>query len=393
MPIAQFDALPEQIQDRLTWLQHMRESSPVYFDQRTKSWQVFRYEDVSQVMSDYAHFSQVDAVPSTIVANDTSFDPGYHRQWRALLSQALMPQTLNRLTPRITQVTQDLLDQARHQGTMDVMQDLAYPLVVTTNAEILGLPGEQQAPFRRWSDVVIYFNVNQKPKPGTSSEPRVSYWSTMQEMAAYFTKLIAERRQNPQQDAISGLISGQINGKFLSEREIINNCMILLVTGMETSSNLLGNAILCFDACPQALALLQQKRDLMPGAIEEVLRFLPATSDTFRITTSEVLIGDQRIPANERVRAWIASANRDAAHFPNPDRFDIERDPNPHLSFGHGIHYCFGAPFARLLASVVLPMILEQLPGLKRAHDAPLEILDTQVVFVVKHLPVTFQAS
>src|SRR5258708_30338322 len=115
MPIAQFDALPEQIQDRLTWLQHMRVSSPVYFDQRTKSWQVFRYEDVSRVVSDYACFSQVDAVPSSIVASNTSFDAAYHRQWRALLSQALMPQTLNRLIPRITQVTQDLLNQARYQ--------------------------------------------------------------------------------------------------------------------------------------------------------------------------------------------------------------------------------------------------------------------------------------
>src|SRR5258706_15165708 len=118
MPIAQFDALPEQIQDRLTWLHHMRESSPVYFDQRTESWQVFRYKDVSRVVSDYAHFSYVCAVPSTIVANDTSFDPAYHRQWRALLSQALMPQTLNRLIPGITQGTQDLLNQARHRGTM-----------------------------------------------------------------------------------------------------------------------------------------------------------------------------------------------------------------------------------------------------------------------------------
>src|SRR5260221_4710275 len=197
MPIAQFDALPEQIQDRLTWLHHMRESSPVYFDQRTKSWQVFRYEDVSRVVSDYAHFVQVDAVPSSIIASNTSFDPAYHRQWRALLSQALMPQTLNRLTPRITEVTQDLLDQARHQGTMDVMQDLAYPLVVTIIAEMLGLPAEQQATFRRWSDVVIYSNVNKKPKPATSGELRVSYWATMQEMAVYFAKLIAERRQNP----------------------------------------------------------------------------------------------------------------------------------------------------------------------------------------------------
>src|SRR5258708_28412452 len=116
MPIVQFDALPEQIQYRVTWLQHMRESSPVYFDHRTKSWQVFRYEDVSRVVSDYARFSQVDAVPSSIIASNTSFDPAYHRQWRALVSQALMPQMLNRLTPRITQVTQDLLNQARHRG-------------------------------------------------------------------------------------------------------------------------------------------------------------------------------------------------------------------------------------------------------------------------------------
>jgi cytochrome P450 family 109 len=393
MSIAQLNALPEQIQDRMNWFQHMRESSPVYLDPRTKTWQVFRYEDVSRVVSDYAHFSQVDAVPSAIVVSDISFDAANHRQWRGLLSQALMPQAIQRLTPRITQLTQDLLDQARPKGAMDVMQDLAYPLVVTIIAEILGLPVEQQATFRRWSDVILYFNVNKKPKPATLTEPRISYWSTMQEMSAYFAALIAERRQNPKEDAISGLVTGQIDGKLLSEREIISNCMLLLVTGMETSSNLLGNAILCFDACPEALDLLRHEPGLMPDGIEEVLRFLPATSDTFRITTSVVLIGDQRIPANEKVRAWIASANRDQAQFTDPDRFDIKRNPNPHLSFGHGIHYCFGAPLARLLASLVLPMMLEQLPGLRRAQDKPLDILDTQVVFVVKHLPVTFQTS
>src|SRR5262249_3896658 len=154
----------------------------------------------------------------------------------------------------------------------------------------------------------------------------------------------------------------------LSEHELVSFCFLLLAAGQETTKNLIANTILCLTDHPDALARLQSEPALMPGAIEEVLRYLPPVWFLVRRTTQDVDLGGQRIPANERILAWTASANRDAAQFPEPERFNIEREPNRHLAFGHGIHFCVGAPLARLEAKIALPMMLAQLKDLKRVE-------------------------
>jgi cytochrome P450 len=264
---------------------------------------------------------------------------------------------------------------------MDVVSDLAFPLPAKIIAELLGVPAQDWNIFQRWARM-------------GSSDPSVSRQEAGQtmreEMFDYFSRLLEERRRKPQDDLISALALAEVDGERLSEPELLSFCTLLLVAGQETTKNLIANAIVCFTSHPEALERLIREPALVPSAIEEVLRYLPPVWFLVRQTTAELKLGGQHIPANQLVLAWIASANRDPAHFPDPDRFNLEREPNRHLAFGHGIHFCVGAPLARLEAKIALPMVLEQLKGLRRVEGNPINV-HTGLVFVIRSLPVTFQ--
>jgi cytochrome P450 len=211
-----------------------------------------------------------------------------------------------------------------------------------------------------------------------------------EEMFDYFSALLQERRRAPHEDLISALSTAEVDGERLSEAELVRFCTLLLAAGQETTKNLITNAIVCFTDHPDAMERLIREPALMPTAIEEVLRYLPPVWFLFRQTKTDVELAGQHIPANQVVLAWTASANRDPAQFPDPDRFAIEREPNRHLAFGHGIHFCVGAPLARLEARIALPMMLAQLKGLQRVEGVPITV-HTGIVFVIRSLPVTFQ--
>lgn len=211
-------------------------------------------------------------------------------------------------------------------------------------------------------------------------------------MYDYFSALLAERRRSPREDLISALSVAEIDGERLSESDLVKFCILLLGAGQETTKNLIANAIYCLTEFPQARELLIKQPELMPGAIEEVLRYMPPVWFTLRRTLTETELGGQLIPANAVVQVWQASANRDPAHFPNPNQFDIQREPNRHLTFGHGIHFCIGAPLARLEARVVLPMMLDQLSQLQRKSTQSL-MVRAGIVYVIQALPILFQES
>jgi cytochrome P450 len=302
------------------------------------------------------------------------------------VTQAFTPRGVAQLAGRITAIVNELLDavaargqtgQMGNTGHMDIIDDLAYPLPVIVIAEMLGIPQEDRERFKIWSDIIV------GAANSGGGNPQV-------EMSAYFLNMIEQRSRERKDDLISALLDAQIGGEHLDLRELLGFCILLLVAGNETTTNLIGNAILCFDEHPEVYEQLRAEPELIPGAIEEVLRYRSPVQFMYRRAAADVTFKEQEIRAGQMVLAWIGSANRDEAQFPNADDFDIKRTPNRHIAFGHGIHFCLGAPLARLEAKIALTMLLERFYDIKRVPGVQLEETGSNIVFGVKHLPITF---
>ena len=364
------------------WFQHMRQHTPVVFDDRFGSWNAFKYNDAQQVLSNYAVYSSQNSESNQgIDVSILNMDPPRHRQLRALAAQAFTPRAVALLEGRIAEIVNQLLDTVERQGHMDLIDDLAYPLPTTIIAEMLGVPISDREQFRHWSNQIV----------GSEPIDRSTGMGPQQAMGQYFRKLLPERRRQPKDDLISALLQAQVDGASLSEAELLGFCILLLVAGNETTTTLLGNAILTFDEHPEVMEELRADPSLMPGAIEEVLRYRPSVRMMFRTTIQEAQLSGQVIPAGESVIAWLASANRDEEQFPDPDTFDIHRSPNRHLAFGYGIHFCLGAPLARLEARVALNILLARWDDIRRERDVSLEPLDSFILLGLRHLPITFR--
>jgi cytochrome P450 len=369
---------PEDIPQVYSWFEYMRTHEPVFIAEQAPIWQIFRYEDVQTVLTDYNRFSSEETFGGFLANTLIATDPPDHRKLRNLVNQAFTPRAVARLSDRVVQITQQLLDAVKPTGTLDIVSDLAFPLPAKIIAELLGVPDEDWDIFRRWARF-----------GGNDGDNSTDF---RQEMNKYFLYLLEERRKHPREDLLSSLSKAEIDGERLSDQELVSFCFLLLAAGQETTKNLIANAILSLTDHPDSLARLQNEPALMPTAIEEILRYLPPVWFLFRRTKEDVELAGQHIPANQMILAWTASANRDSAQFPEPNQFNIQRDPNRHLAFGHGIHFCVGAPLARLEARVALPMILNQLRDLKRVEGVPIHI-HTGIVFVINNLPVTFRPA
>lgn len=361
------------------WFRMMRESNPVYFNSQRQSWSIFRYNEVQRVLSEHSSFSsEFVGMNNPLGSSIIGMDPPRHRQLRSLVTQAFTPRTVAQLAPRITAITHELLDAVASKGMMDVIDDLAYPLPVTVIAELLGVPLADRERFKYWSDQVV---------EATPHRDR----NAQMEMSQYFRRMIEQRRREPQNDLISALLAAQIEGQHLNEQELLGFCILLLVAGNETTTNLIGNAVICFDEHPEAMEQLRAEPTLLPDAIEEVLRYRSPVRMLFRHATRDIELGGQQIHTGEGVAAWISSANHDETQFHDAETFDIRRTPNRHLAFGYGIHFCIGAPLARLESKIALEAMLTRLPGMRRKPDVPLEPIGSFILYGVKHLPITFQ--
>ena len=371
--------------------ERMRESAPVFHDGQSGSWHVFRYDDVQRVLSEHGTFSSrmggddPSETGQLFAASLITADPPRHRQLRSLVTQAFTPRAVEALAPRISALTGELLDGTAPKGSADLIDELAYPLPVIVIAELMGIPAGDRGRFKHWSDVIV-----SQTQTGAQTE---DHSATNREMAEYFLALIEHRRRSPGNDLISNLLVAEIDGQKLSVPELLGFCSLLLVAGNETTTNLIGNAVLCFTEAPGTMDRLRTEPALLPQAIEEVLRYRSPVQSMYRVTAADTTLGGLQVPAGAPLVAWIGSANRDERQFERPGLFDIGRAPNRHLAFGHGIHFCLGAPRARLEARIALQGILDRLPGLALAPGAHLERMDSTIVYGVKELPVTWQAA
>ncbi|NJR52715.1 MAG: cytochrome P450 [Leptolyngbyaceae cyanobacterium CSU_1_3] len=350
--------------------------SPVFYDSERESWMVFRYPDVKRVLSEWQTFSSHILHPpeQTDFTQSLNFtDPPKHRSLRSLAQQVFNPHRVEQLIPRMTAITHELLDRVAEHGQMDFMQNLAIPVPIIIIAEILGIPLEDREDFKRWSDGIVTLDP-----------------IALQSMGDYFRDLIKQRRGKPSHDLISDLIAAHEGGEKLTAQELVDFCIVLLVGGNETTTNLLGNAILCFNEYPKVFEQLKNEPSLLPLAIEEVLRYRSSIQAMQRITTVETQLGGQTIPVGQMVTVWLGAANRDETQFEQADTFMVDRNPNPHLAFGNGIHFCLGAPLARLEGKIVLSAVLKRLPNLHIDPTATLELIPSSDVHGVKSLPIFF---
>ncbi|HEX4206440.1 MAG TPA: cytochrome P450 [Ktedonobacteraceae bacterium] len=379
----------DEIQERYDWFAEMRANHPVWYDEQLHMWHVFRYDDVQQVLTDYAHFSNEQQAGTSNPLGEGALsrtlvlmDPPRHRQYRNLVTQAFTPRAVARLAPRIEEITQELLDQARTHETIDFVKEIAFLLPATVIADLLGVPASDREVFRSWTRAFDSDNPQERIN-------RVQMQDHRTNMMGYIAQLVADHRRSPKEDIVTDLINAEIDGERLNEDDLLSFCLLLLLAGHETTVNLLANTILCLTNYPDAMEQLRNDPGLAPSATEEVLRYLSPVWNIFRLTRSEVELRGQKVPAHQVVIPWMVSANRDERQFPNADVFDIRRDPNRHVAFGHGIHFCIGAPLARLESKIALPMILQQLPGLQRVPDAPI-VANTGIVFAIKKLLITW---
>ena len=381
-------------EDFLAWLEDSRARGQVHFDEKAQCWQVLGHPETSAILSDPAMFSS-DLTALQPKQNDlelfqrgnfVQMDPPQHRKLRTLVSQAFTPRVVAGLEPRIAELTTQLLDQVGER--FDLIDALAYPLPVVVIAELLGIPPSDRGLFREWADVLLGQEVDPDQAVAEVSEQAVKAVApTMRQMNAYFLDYIKSRRANPGTDLTSKLVQAEVDGERLADEEIVGFVGLLLIAGHITTTATLGNSLVSFQDNPEAAAQVRADPMLLPAAIEEVLRVRTPFPRLGRIAKVDAEVGGVLIPAGQIVMPWLAAANRDQRVFTEPDRFDIHRKPNPHLSFGHGVHFCLGAPLARLEARVAMRLLLQRYRDIEVAGDEQVEQRNPWSMVAVTRLP------
>lgn len=381
--------------------EQMREEAPVYGARDKFSgnrfWFLTRYEDVVAALKDERLIKDAkkNLPPEHIARYTFNEDPMFevinrhllnldapdHTRLRSLVHKAFTPRHVRDLEPRIHQIAGELLDAISERGKDgNLIDDFAYPLPITVIAEMLGVHPEKRDDFRKWTQAILF---------GMSLEE--SQISVM-EFVQYINELIEVRREEDQGDILSALVYAEEDGDRLDHMELLSMVFLLLVAGHETTVNLIANGTLALMQHPDQMALLQENPDLISSAIEEMLRYNgPVETTTLRYASEEVIYSGTAIPVGDIVLPSLVAANRDPEVFTNPNTFDITRNPNPHVAFGAGVHYCLGAPLARMEGVIAIRALVERYP--KIALDAGIEDLEWNTSLLLhgmKALPVCY---
>lgn len=356
-------------------------------------WFFTRYEDCVSVLKDqrFGKEFQKHLTPEQVQQQQPSseefdiinrnmlnVDPPDHTRLRALVHKAFTPRMVENLRPRIHQIASDLLDVAQDLREFDLVEAFSFPLPITVIAEMLGVAAADRDKFREWTRILLF-----------SGEQEASQRALM-EFGMYMHQLIDDRHENPRDDLITGLIQAEEEGQKLDRQELLSMIFLLLVAGHETTVNLIGNGMLALMQHPDQMQKLKDDPGLIRTAVEEMLRYNgPVETPTVRWAFQDVEIGGKVIPKGELVMPVLLAANRDPAVFENPNTFDITRDPNRHIAFGSGIHYCVGAPLARLEGVIAINALLERLPTLQlNTAIENLDWNDNLLIHGMKAMPV-----
>ena len=359
----------------------LRERDPVHRSYAAYGWALSRYADIAEVLKDprfsaddrnfseYPRFRARDIRDGLADPDEADqpvmlrSDPPDHTRLRSLVSKAFTPRAVEKLRPRVEAIAHELLEGLSGRDGFDVIADFAVPLPVTIIAEMLGIPAEDRATFKRWSEILVGFI-----DPVAAASPEIMR-ATADEFFEYVTRVAEQRRARPTDDLLSALVLAEEAGDRLSEQELYGTVALLLAAGNETTTNLIGNGLLALLRHPDQMAKLRADRSLAESAVEELLRYDTPVQFTGRVLTEDVDFRGRRFRKGQNTILLLAAANRDPEVFPDPDRLDIARKDNRHLSFSSGHHFCLGAQLARLEAQIALPELVRHFPALRLAGE------------------------
>jgi cytochrome P450 len=363
----------EMRRDPFPVYEQMRKTAPVFRAPPPFSmWMVFDYESVKRVISEHEVFSSRVPAPDNWFI---FFDPPQHTKLRGLISRAFTPKSIANLEPHIRQLSRELLDGLTARAEIDLVADYAVPLPMKVIAGMIGIPSADWTRFKRWSDAILKLSYTMRgmEQDAETATAMTGFRQVTVEMNEYLTEMIAQRRAKPADDLLTRLVEADVDGERLTQHEILGFFQLLVVGGQETTTNLITNTMLCLFDNPEQFARLKKQPELLPSAIEETLRYRSPFQWLMRTPREPIELHGQTLKPGELMLAMIGSANRDPKQFADAERFDITRNPNPHIAFGHGIHSCLGAALSRMEAKIAVADLLEHFPGIERSNDHPWE--------------------
>jgi cytochrome P450 len=391
---------PDVLADPYPLYAQLRQESPVLWDRFLHAWVLTRYDDVVEVLGRFGAectpspdrlaelgMQRLAPVAEIMVKQMLFMDSPQHRRVRGLASHAFTARRVEKLRDHIRNIADGLIDRVVAYGEMDLMSDFAGPLPAIVSAEMLGLPTQDHEQLKEWSQTFAQILGNFQNNPDGIDE----VLNATSDMTEYLQRALTQNSDAPTVGLIGLLSKARVQGDRLTQEEVIANTIITMVGAMETTTNLIGNGLVTLLQNPSALEQLRCDPSMMPGAIEELLRFESPSQQTTRIAPEDLVLGGQEIEQGQSVIAVMGAANRDPARFADPDRLDLTRQDNRHLAFGWGPHFCFGAPLGRIEAQIAFETLLTRLPALELG-GGPLQWRANLKLRGLEKLPIRWQA-